>query len=1203
MVNDPNNAELIRWSEAGDSFFVLDHERFAHEVLGRWFKHRNFSSFVRQLNMYGFHKIPHLQQGVLKSDSQETEFWNFAHANFHRGQPDLLCLIQRKKQVGGGGGGQGAQAIMPPPGGGQTGEGGEVLDIRAAADGSGSNANLIASPSPSSSSTAPTQASTSGTGSSTHPTLTQNQLLDIHSIISGITAIKRHQTTISAELNQLKQSNQLLWQDALAARARHQKQQDTINRIVKFLAGVFGRGGVGMGMGMGDVGVNMGMGMGGMDMGGMGMGMGGMGMNMGGQAGAQAGGAGGNGSPGNVGQQGQGQQQQGAGGYVPPRRKARLMIEDAKPASSGPFKNNNNNANQQQQQQNLMDMFSSAVGGGGAMEMDTDTDARLEELEEELEGSSGRSNNDNDTGESGQEEEGEDQGEGQQEGGEGEGEERGEGDEGGDMSFDSSYAYPTIETPGSILSMPSPGGVSESGASVAVIDLHSPLPTTPGAIITPSTATTGGVTSPYYRNHVVSNASTATSTAGTGTAAAAAAGTKRKEGAVPLPSRKPGVGSEKKARIDTSSLAGSGRKGRSEKTPQPEDGPTITTTNDDEGKQLSRSVTPSSRFAQHAVRSRSLTPTNAHVTGTAGVNPGGGPASGLPPPGAFDLDPRIQGMFSQLSPFQIQQLLSSLAAQGGDNNGSGEEGKEGSGPLAPYVQPAAAAGFDFSGVNTGAFGAGGASSSNAGAASAGTSASTGPAAPSTPNTATAQGGAGAGAYSPYSFNMAGLSPMMGMNMNLGGMGYNFGGMNAMNGMNLGGGLGFGSLNSDELIPFEGFDTASGNADSPGIDFGGGTAVPSSSNSALSPGKTLPHAHHNQAQQTQNQQLQQQYEERMQHQWRAAEDIDKDVNALNSSINSLIETFGLDPGLLGDGGDDSGAADAAGRKGTRKKEDGEGKGDGEGDEEEEEGGEGGAGKDFDFDTFFNNLTSSMPMGGGAGAGDMEDMEGLEGLDGMGFESSAGANTNANTRQNPSTASSSSSNLTSNTNPNPGTNPTSVEDYMSSAFLDEVRTPSSLASVSVSGSASGSGAGGGELDIDRELDELGMDVDADADGDLGTGGVGMAALDAAIGGMKASAAKASASMPGASGGGKAKAATTTSTNGAGKKRKSGVDLEDLFASKMGVDDAAAAAASLAASSGAGVGGQQGRTRTRSSAAANANAIASAAANTRPKRRKDR
>ncbi|KAF9001761.1 hypothetical protein BDQ17DRAFT_1281281, partial [Cyathus striatus] len=175
MVNDHKNDELIRWSDAGDSFFVLDHERFAHEVLGRWFKHRNFSSFVRQLNMYGFHKIPHLQQGVLKSDN-DTEFWNFAHQNFHRGQPDLLCLIQRKKQAT-----QGADDEVPP-----------------------------------------------------------GVVLDFHSIVNGIAAIKRHQTTISAELNELKRSNQLLWQDAMAARTRHQQQQDTINRIVKFLAGVFG---------------------------------------------------------------------------------------------------------------------------------------------------------------------------------------------------------------------------------------------------------------------------------------------------------------------------------------------------------------------------------------------------------------------------------------------------------------------------------------------------------------------------------------------------------------------------------------------------------------------------------------------------------------------------------------------------------------------------------------------------------------------------------------------------------------------------------------------------------------------------------------------------------------------------------------------------------------------------------------------------
>jgi len=172
--------------------------------------------------MYGFHKIPHLQQGVLKSDT-DTEFWNFAHANFHRGQPDLLCLIQRKKQVA------------------QPGDENSI-DLR---DG-GANVGLLSGP---------TTDATTGTGNAPlgNPTLSSGQILDIHSIVNGISAIKRHQTTISAELNELKRSNQLLWQDALAARAKHQKQQDTINRIVKFLAGVFGSnaGGAGSGVSVG----------------------------------------------------------------------------------------------------------------------------------------------------------------------------------------------------------------------------------------------------------------------------------------------------------------------------------------------------------------------------------------------------------------------------------------------------------------------------------------------------------------------------------------------------------------------------------------------------------------------------------------------------------------------------------------------------------------------------------------------------------------------------------------------------------------------------------------------------------------------------------------------------------------------------------------------------------------------------------------
>ncbi|KAL5529185.1 hypothetical protein ACEPAG_5159 [Sanghuangporus baumii] len=194
MVSDSATDSLIRWSDNGDSFFVLDHERVAHDVLPRWFKHSNFASFVRQLNMYGFHKIPHLQQGVLKSES-ETEIWNFEHPNFRKGQPDLLCLITRKKQ-----------AQERPS---------EDMSL---GEKDGISPGLIGG-------------------------FNSGSLVDINSIINGIAAIKRHQATISADLNDLKASNQHLWQEALEARERHQKQQDTINRILKFLAGVFGNAG------------------------------------------------------------------------------------------------------------------------------------------------------------------------------------------------------------------------------------------------------------------------------------------------------------------------------------------------------------------------------------------------------------------------------------------------------------------------------------------------------------------------------------------------------------------------------------------------------------------------------------------------------------------------------------------------------------------------------------------------------------------------------------------------------------------------------------------------------------------------------------------------------------------------------------------------------------------------------------------------
>ncbi|EOO03569.1 putative flocculation suppression protein [Phaeoacremonium minimum UCRPA7] len=55
MLEDPSIQHLISWSNSQESFVMAPSADFS-KVLAQYFKHTNISSFVRQLNMYGFHK-------------------------------------------------------------------------------------------------------------------------------------------------------------------------------------------------------------------------------------------------------------------------------------------------------------------------------------------------------------------------------------------------------------------------------------------------------------------------------------------------------------------------------------------------------------------------------------------------------------------------------------------------------------------------------------------------------------------------------------------------------------------------------------------------------------------------------------------------------------------------------------------------------------------------------------------------------------------------------------------------------------------------------------------------------------------------------------------------------------------------------------------------------------------------------------------
>ncbi|NWV03063.1 HSF5 protein, partial [Ptilonorhynchus violaceus] len=114
LVNSPG-VHSVRWDARGEGLFI-DQALFEQELLGaghgaageeELFKTKNFGSIIRQLNLYGFHKLtvssasstvgfrprPVSAGGDTSSpDGPLHHFWN---PHFRYDRPDLLVQIKR----------------------------------------------------------------------------------------------------------------------------------------------------------------------------------------------------------------------------------------------------------------------------------------------------------------------------------------------------------------------------------------------------------------------------------------------------------------------------------------------------------------------------------------------------------------------------------------------------------------------------------------------------------------------------------------------------------------------------------------------------------------------------------------------------------------------------------------------------------------------------------------------------------------------------------------------------------------------------------------------------------------------------------------------------------------------------------------------------------------------------------------------------